>query len=268
VSLEPGRKLGLTASLINVIVPAVVIALYGVLIYSSIASVFSILSGGHAIGSAPLASGIFVTFIALGVVSVIGIILFLVSMHGLSQYYNERGIFTNVLYGFLISIIGGAVVFSVVFAYIFLSITSVASTRTYNPSVFPTFILVLLGIFVSALVIGIVSAIFYMRAFNKLGNKSGVNSFNTAGLLYLIGAVLTIVLIGGVIIWTAWIFATLGFKSLKPKAAEIPTYTYSAPQTTATSSFSQVKYCQYCGAHNALDAVYCTACGKQLQPTP
>ena len=42
--------------------------------------------------------------------------------------------------------------------------------------------MVVLGV---ALVFGIVNAVLYMRAFNKLEEKSGVDNFGTAGLLLL-----------------------------------------------------------------------------------
>ena len=68
-----------------------------------------------------------------------------------------------------------------------------------------------------------------MRAFNLLGEKSGVHSFNTAGTLYIIGAVLELVGIGAIILWIAWILAASGFNALKPKPVETaPTYPYPA----------------------------------------
>jgi uncharacterized membrane protein len=77
-----------------------------------------------------------------------------------------------------------------------------------------------------------------MRAFNKLAEKSGDDNFKTAGLLYLLGTVLTIVLIGGLLIWIAWIFAAMGFNSLKPKEPPAPTSAYPTSQTSGTVNLS------------------------------
>jgi len=87
----------------------------------------------------------------------------------------------------------------------------------------------LLLLIFAAFIIEIIGAVFYMRAFNKLGEKSGVRSFNKAGMFYVIGTVLMIVAIGGLLFWIAWIYVASGFNSLKPKAAEPSNLSYSMP---------------------------------------
>ena len=265
MSFELGRKLGLTASLIAVIVPVITVILYGLLFLSLFGIISSALTGGSQtfVGSL-FPSGIAIAFIAIGIIGLIGIILFLVAMNSLSQYYSEPGIFKNALYGFLINVIGTVAL--VVIAFALVITTAVSSATSSTPGLSGAgFITVFLGVIVGALVISVVSAVLYMRAFNKLGEKSGVHSFNTAGLLYLIGAVLAIVLVGGLLVWIAWIFALSGFNSLKPKTAEPSTISYSTQQPPATYSQEQKKFCVYCGAEISLDSVYCPNCGKQLQ---
>jgi uncharacterized membrane protein len=126
------------------------------------------------------------------------------------------------------------------------------------------FLIGLVSLIAAAIAIEVVSALFYKRAFNKLGEKSGVHSFDTAGLLLLIGAALSIVGIGGIISWIAWIFAAMGFNALKPKASETSTFPYSTPQTT-TPIIAQKRFCSYCGKENTADSVYCVVCGQKLQ---
>jgi uncharacterized membrane protein/ribosomal protein L40E len=189
--------------------------------------------------------------------------MFLLAMHRLSEYYSEPSIFKNALYGFLMNIIGVAVVFAVIFVALFAAIFSSAAHPATAVSPFG-FIIGFLGVVAAVFVIVIVSAVLYRRAFNKLGEKSGVDSFNTAGTLYLVGAVLTIVFVGALIVWIAWIFAASGYYSLKPKTAEPSTISYYQPQAPATVSLAQNKYCPYCGTENAPDAVYCRSCGRQI----
>ena len=265
MSFELGRKLGLAASIIAVIVPVIVVILYGLLFLSLFGIISSALTGGSQpfVGSL-FPGGIAIAFIGIGIVGFIGIILFLVAMNSLSQYYSERGIFKNALYGFLINIIGTVALVVTAFALALTAAVSSATSSTPGLSG-AGFITVFLGVIVGALVISVVSAVFYMRAFKKLGEKSGVHSFNTAGLLYLIGTVLTIVLVGGLLVWVAWIFAWSGFNSLKPKTSEPSTISYSTQQPSATYSQEQRKFCAYCGAEISLDSVYCPNCGKQLQ---
>jgi hypothetical protein len=118
---------------------------------------------------------------------------------------------------------------------------------------------------VVALVVGITSAAFYMRAFNKLEEKSGVSSFKTAGVLYLVGTLLSIVLIGGILVWLAWIFAAWGFHSLKPL---LTTPIYSTQSATAFPYFEQNKRCPNCGTDvqsYPQNAEFCGKCGARLR---
>jgi uncharacterized membrane protein len=160
-------------------------------------------------------------------------------MHSLGQYYNESRIFNNALYSILTSILGGIVFVAIVFAFIF---TMVSSATTSTPRVFGAeFVILILGVVVGGFIISIVSALFARNAFNKLGEKSGVPSFNTAGLLYLLGGVLSIIGIGSLLIWIAWIFALIGFNSLKPKTQEPTPPPFPVPQQAATPT--QRKLC-------------------------
>ena len=61
-------------------------------------------------GFAFLSYGIIsIGFIGVAVVSLIGVILFLVAMHELSHYYNAPEIFKNVVYSIITVIVGAAI---------------------------------------------------------------------------------------------------------------------------------------------------------------
>jgi uncharacterized membrane protein len=91
---------------------------------------------------------------------------------------------------------------------------------------FSQFIVTYLRVLGVSTVFGIVNAVLYMRAFNKLAEKSGIDNFKTAGLLYSIGVLLTFVLIGWILVWRAWIFAATGFHKLKPSSVATPTVSF------------------------------------------
>lgn len=256
MSLESGRKLGLTASLINVIVPIVTVALYGFFLFSLISTITNAITGR---GSTPIPSGlpflsfgiIWIALVAVGIISFVGLILFIVAMHQLSQYYNEPIIFRNIIYSLVISIVGAVVLVAILFAVIASTLmNTVVSTPTAASSFVSTFIIALIVVIAVAIAIGVVSALLYKRAFNKLAEKSGVHSFDTAGLLILIGVFIPIVS------WVGWIFAASGFNALKPKP-------YS-PMPTAPTITTQIKFCRNCGMANNVNAAYCKNCGKQL----
>ncbi len=256
MSLESARKLGLTASLIHVIMPAVSVALVIALLFVRIPQYPA--STGQSVFASLLTNA---TFIILGIISLVGIILFLIVMHRLARYYNEQGIFRNVLYGFLLTIVCGVSILIAESAFLSNVIGRITpgSTTGINAPLFAQLMFTLMAIVGIAFVFAIISAFFYWRAFNKLAEKSGVETFRTAGLLYLIGTVLVIVGIGAILVWIAWILNVLAFNSLKAPTATAASAFQSTPSIAAN------KYCQYCGAENYPDAVFCKNCGKQIK---
>ncbi len=263
-----GKNLGLTAGLINVIVPVLIV----VLVVAYIISIFNAIAGLASTSTIPslgFLGGYLFGFIALGVISFVGIILFLVAMYQLSHYYQEHGIFNNAIIGFLVTIIGGVVTYILSFVYLMSVVGSFTRLGgSYSSSTamaaFTNFFISLAVVFIVAYVVQIVSAIFYMRAFSKLAEKSEVGSFHTAGLLFLIGTILTILVVGVVLIWIAWIYATSGFHSLKPKQEPNLAYASPPPPPTQTPFAAPVKRCSYCGADNNPNAIYCRNCGKPI----
>jgi uncharacterized membrane protein len=55
------------------------------------------------------------------------------------------------------------------------------------------------------------SAFFLRRSYDRLATRLNTNMFRTAALLYLIGAVLTIILVGLVLVWVASILQMIAF---------------------------------------------------------
>jgi len=269
MSFESGKKLGTTASLIAVITPVIGVIAYIFLIFSIFAS-----------GSGSLFSSYFtiILFAVIGIIALAGFILFVLAMHRLSQHYNEPGIFKNTLYGFLINIVSTItviVIYLILFTNLMHSIpqgnvqTTAATPIPTVPPILNSLGLIIsssLAIFAITIVLGIVSAVFYMRAFNKLGEKSGIDNFKTVGLLYLLGIVLSVVGVGVLLVWIAWIIALIGFRSLNPKAPESSTFAHynQIPPPPTTSDILQKIYCPYCGTKNDADSRYCRSCGKQL----
>ncbi len=177
------------------------------------------------------------------ILSLVGIILVLIAMKGLADYYNEGGIFNNALYGFLTTIVGAVASVAVLVISVLFALTTLAIDWT-NPTEWTTLVqdftnfsafLPLIGSIIAALIVAfvfaIITAIFYRKSFNLLATKSGVNMFSTAGLLLLIGAVLTIILIGFIIIWIAFILLAVGFFSIKTTTTQPPPAASPTPES-------------------------------------
>jgi uncharacterized membrane protein len=225
------------------------------------------------IGAILIVVGMIIPFLGI-----IGIIMVLIAMRGLAEYYGDPSIFKDALYALIFGIIGiivlGSLIVSIFFVTNISSVTTTFPTASILPSVGQSTgaTLSIVGILIAAVIalfiFYLLEAIFMRRAFDKLADKSGEGIFRTAGLLLLIGAVLTIILIGLVLIFVAWILAIVGYFGLKPKAQPTTAPPSSIPPLFATPPPPQPavgrKYCPNCGAENAIDAGYCVKCGNKL----
>ena len=197
--------------------------------------------------------GIGAILLAIPFVSLVGIILVLIAMKGLSDHYEEESIFQNALYGLIFGIIGLIAMISVI-AMFFIGYP------VGIPYYEPTYTIAELTIFIVAFAVmyifSLIAAIFYRKALTTLSKKSDEKMFETAGLLLLIGAIIP--LIGEVLRFIAWILSAVGFFSIK-----VPTQP-STNQTPLPDS-SKSNFCQYCGTPNNSDSAFCQKCGKSLK---
>jgi uncharacterized membrane protein len=169
-----------------------------------------------------------------GILSLLGIILLLIGIKGLANFYNEQGIFNNALYSIIIAIVGvvvsvGAMAISAVSALADLGIDLAALEDWANLgpdlgavftdiSDFGAIITLISAVIVGVIILFIVliiSMYFSRKSMNQLSEKSGIGLFGTAGLLMLIGGVLSIVIVGFIIIWIGLILATVAFFQMK-----------------------------------------------------
>lgn len=166
-----------------------------------------------------------------GVLSLIGLILLLIGLKGLSTHYKEDGIFNNALYSVIIAIVGcvigvGVIAASAVSALAELDIDWAnmedwANVGADVATVFADFDFSAIAALLGALLIGlvifyivlIVSMIFFRKSMNQVSAKSGVGLFSTAGLLMLIGAIIPV--IGLLLIWIGAILVTVAFFQMK-----------------------------------------------------
>jgi len=174
--------------------------------------------------------------------TLIGAILTLIALKGLSDHYNALGIFNNALYGFITLIIGGVAFIGTMMVMALMAISKIDIDWT-NPSAIRQYFMDLNNLWgiIAAVIIAlvvlfifvIVSAILFRKSLSTLSMKTGEKIFETAGLLWLIGAVLTIILVGFILIWIAWILIAVGFFSIKTPAAQPPAAPPQPPPSTS-----------------------------------
>lgn len=195
---------------------------------------------------------LFLSFIP--VVGIIGLILMFIGVKGLSEYYKEPGIYQDALKGLIFGIVGLVVTaVGVIFAFVIGIFTFGIGT-----------LLVILALLVIDFVFYLLMAMNFKRAFSLLAQRTGEHSFETAGTLLLWGAILTIIGVGLILIFIAWIFATIGFFGINGPEQQStftppPVASGPSPQPIQTTHF-----CPNCGAPVDLNAAFCPNCGKPL----
>ena len=174
------------------------------------------------------------TFIspAVGILGLIGLILVLIALNGFANYYKEKGIFNNALYGIIIFIVGVVVTIAVAIFILVDFLTSLGidltnwqslQTVDWASIMTPDKIIGLVGSGIVALVIlfifCILGAYFLRKSLDLLATKTDVKLFATTGLIILVGAVLTIVLIGFILLFVAILLLIISFFSIKMPAS-------------------------------------------------
>jgi len=266
MSLETGKKYGYIASVINSILPILSI----IMVIFMFTQLFQ--SIGYMLDN-PGASNVPPTFGALntailtplstvaGVLGLVALILIFIAHYELSKYYNEPAIFKKLVYSIILTI--AYVVIAIVVAVIFvIALVGTAVTTNLVPDMGTTMStpIMLVGVLVfvvMTVIFVILYGLLWYRAFNKLGEKSGINNFKTAGLFFLIGSFIPF------LSWVAWILAAQGYKQLKPQQPlnnnnDTQTYTQQPSQTFANI------YCSQCGTENPTNSIYCKNCGQTI----
>ncbi len=171
------------------------------------------------------------------VLGIVGVVLLLRGMKEFSNYYQDEKIYQDSLTGvkyYVVAIIAAAVA-SAAFIVGIWSATGFTSTFVLTAG-FGIGLAVFIAGLVVAFVFYILASTHLKRTFNTLAQKTGEGSFTTAGTLLWIGSILTIIGVGLILIFIAWVFATIGFSTMKSRQyqqyAPQPTgYGYTAPPT-------------------------------------
>ncbi len=158
-----------------------------------------------------------------GILALIGLILLFIAVKYISDETKEKSIFNNFLYFFIVTIIG-VVVAGATLVYTFFEaggmsyINELQNLAYSDPmAVWDTIQPLLMGALLAIVILWIaliVSAIFLRKSYDKIGELTNVKWFKTTGLIFLIGALTLIILIGFIIILIGMILEIIAFFSL------------------------------------------------------
>lgn len=189
-------------------------------------------------------------------VSLVGYILLIVAVKDISDYLQDRSIFNNIVVAAVAGIVGALAAAGGVFLGV------LSSSFTFGVSG----VLGILGGLIVAWIFLVVSAVFLRRAYDTMGQKLGVGTFRTAATLYLVGAALTIIFVGLLVLFVAEIVQAVAYFSIPDQpsapaagAPAAPAAPISSPPLTGGAT----KFCSSCGAKISAAATFCNTCGAK-----
>lgn len=173
---------------------------------------------------------IFVLLVAVpsvgSLLGIIGFILLLIAINDVSEFVGDRSIFNDMLVAIGLAIVaivvGALVIVGSVLRFVGLNALNVGPH--FNPSKVPPgdWVSLVGSILIGLAVVWVVmiaSSVYVRRSYNLMASKLKVGTFETAGLLYLIGAATTIILVGFVLLFVAQILVVVAFFSIDDKQA-------------------------------------------------
>jgi len=201
------------------------------------------------------------------VLGIIGVILLLRGIKEFANYYQDNSIYQNALTGikyYIIALIAAAVSVTAIVIGVGSATGFTFSSNFAFTAGFVAGLVTFFAVLIVSFVFFVLASSHLKRTFDSLAQKSGEHSFATAGSLLWWGSILIIVFgLGFLLIFVAWIFAVIGFFTIKPPQQQPYSYTPS-PIQPMTQAQQAERYCPNCGSPVASDAIYCSHCGKQL----
>jgi uncharacterized membrane protein len=153
------------------------------------------------------------------ILGIVGVVLLAKAMKEFTYYYQDESIYQNAWTGikyYIVAIVASAVAIGV--GVLSFALTGLFAGEPVRFTLgFVGGVIAILAGLVIAFVFYVLAATHLRKMFSTLAQKSGEQSLETAGTLLWIGSILTIIGIGLILILIAWIFAVIGFFSMKSK---------------------------------------------------
>ncbi len=151
------------------------------------------------------------------ILGLIGLVLILAAVKYISDSLEDKSVFNNILISVILGIIG--IVITMVFAAAVVLSYYTISGGFKVPSIstvegLTSFITSMFLVFLPLWIFMIVSAIFLRRSYDVIASKLNIGIFRTTAYLYLVGAILSIVLVGFILIFIADILQVVAYFSI------------------------------------------------------
>jgi uncharacterized membrane protein len=174
------------------------------------------------------------------IMSLVGLILLLAALYGFAGYYKERSIFNNAIFAIVIAVVGVVVTVIVAIALLYAPFVNLLqliypgwsgppnwqalSSMTPNTAnltpenLLPIITSGIVGLAVAWVLVwffSFVTTFMVRKSLRALSVKSGTGLLSTAGLLLLIGGLLTVIFVGFILMWIALLVLAVGFFGMK-----------------------------------------------------
>lgn len=186
-----------------------------------------------AVGSLLVVVSLSVFWIPLtNLAGLVGIVLFLVGLHRIADQLNKKEIFREALKGIVIPIVGIIVIFIVLMVLTGLSILTLIGSSpmdfkmdmknmedlnlllNFLYSTGSTILIVVILSVIASWILIIIHGLKMSKVSDMLNESFSNLRFKAASLLFKLGGWLSIILVGFVLIWIAWLLYTIDFFSL------------------------------------------------------
>ncbi len=172
------------------------------------------------------------------VLGLVGLVLLLIAFYYLAEYYKDQSIFKNALYGIIIFVVGAVIAAAVIGIAAAGALTQIGlpmsgwtdpaawqgiDWNNLNYNALAPYFAAMIGALVILFALTVLAAYFIRKSFRTLAQRTGIDMFATSGLILLIGAILTIVLVGFILLWVAMILLAIAFFRLRTEQPIPPT---------------------------------------------
>lgn len=186
--------------------------------------------------------------------SIVGYILTLIAVKHISDEVHDGQIFSDMLYAVVSGVVGAALGAGIILFGTFSAILAGGFAALFGALAFLVVIWVAL----------VVSSIFIRKAFNRMAERLNIGTFRTAGTLYFIGALLTIILVGVIIMFVAYVVQIVAFFSINEAAVKAQAPVSGAPIAPSSGKLGEeARYCPTCGSPIPVSATFCPKCGAK-----
>lgn len=175
------------------------------------------------------------------VLEIVGWIMVLIAIKYVSEVVQDKSIFNNALIATVVTIVGAAVggIIIGVNIFRFLGTTSGIPTSFNSTTISSSGMVGLITGVIAGLsvlwILGIIASYFLYASFKTVATKVNVGMFRTGSLIYFIGSILTIILVGFILTFVGQILFIVAFFSL-PESLPVAVATNPPPTGPTTQA--------------------------------